>query len=128
MNIYAIYINSTNSTQKNNNFIVIEEGFSWIAALLSIFWALYHKMWLVVAITVIAHIIVTAINIEELKFIFKIVLILGFGFFASDIRENYLKRNNYRLEDIIIANSRIEAELKFLKRSVICLFNRNVVS
>ncbi|BDU60415.1 hypothetical protein FLA4_08250 [Candidatus Rickettsia kotlanii] len=116
MNIYAVYINST---QKNNNFIVIEEGFSWIAALLSIFWALYHKMWLVVAIAVIANIIVTAINIEELKFIFKIVLILGFGCFASDIRENYLKRNNYRLEDIITANSRIEAELKFLKRSML---------
>jgi len=116
MNIYAVFINST---QKNNNFIVIEEGFSWIAALLSIFWALYHKMWLVVAIAVIANIIVTAINIEELKFIFKIVLILSFGFFASDIRENYLKRNNYRLEDIIIANSSIEAELKFLERSIV---------
>ncbi|KJV57960.1 hypothetical protein RFEPED_0331 [Rickettsia felis str. Pedreira] len=76
-------------------------------------------MWLVVAIVVIANIIVTAINIEELKFIFKIALILGFGFFASDIRENYLKRNNYRLEDIIIANSSIEAELKFLARSML---------
>ncbi|AFC71409.1 DUF2628 domain-containing protein [Rickettsia australis] len=115
MNIYAIYINST---QKSNNFIVIEAGFSWIAALLSIFWALYHKMWLVVVITVIANIIVTAINIGALKCILQIFLMLGFGFFASDIRENYLKRNNYRLEDIIIANSSIEAELKFLERSV----------
>ncbi|MGL4226597.1 MAG: DUF2628 domain-containing protein, partial [Rickettsia sp.] len=88
------------------------------AALLSILWALYHKMWLVVAIAVIANIIVTAINIEELTFIFKIILILGFGFFASDIRENYLKRNNYRLEGIIVANSKIEAELKFLKNNI----------
>ncbi|ADE29834.1 DUF2628 domain-containing protein [Rickettsia prowazekii] len=115
MNIYAIYINST---QKNNNFIILEEGFSWIAALFSIFWALYHKMWIVVAITVIANIIATTI-IVDFKFIFQIFLILSFGFFAADIRENYLNRNNYQLEDIIIANSRIEAELKFLERSIL---------
>ncbi|AAU03788.1 DUF2628 domain-containing protein [Rickettsia typhi] len=118
MNIYVIYINST---QKNNNFIILEEGFSWIAALFSIFWALYHKMWVVVTITVIANIIITTINIVDLKFIFQIFLILSFGFFASDIRENYLNRNNYQLEDIIIANSRIEAELKFLERSILNL-------
>ncbi|EOB09677.1 HIT-like protein [Rickettsia prowazekii str. GvF12] len=76
MNIYAIYINST---QKNNNFIILEEGFSWIAALFSIFWALYHKMWIVVAITVIANIIATTI-IVDFKFIFQIFLILSFGF------------------------------------------------
>jgi len=115
MNIYAIYINST---QKNNNFIVIEEGFSWIAALLSIFWALYHKMWLVVAIVIIANIIITTINIEELTLAFKLVLMLIFGVCASDIKENYLKRNNYLLEDIIVANSKIEAELKFLERNI----------
>ncbi|ABV73717.1 hypothetical protein A1E_03950 [Rickettsia canadensis str. McKiel] len=116
MHIYTIYINSTH---KNNNFIVIEESFSWTAALLNILWALYHKMWLVFAIATLANIIITAINIEELTFTFKIVVILGFGFFASDIRENYLKRNNYRLEDIIVANSSIEAELKFLKRNIL---------
>ena len=52
-------------------------------------------------------------------FIFKIVLTLGFGFFASDIRENYFKSNNYSLKDIVIANSSIEAELKFLERSIL---------
>ena len=71
MNIYTIY---TNSTQKNNNFVVIEEGFSLVAAIFSIFWALYHKMWLVVAIAVIANIIVTVINIEELKSKFSLVI------------------------------------------------------
>ncbi|ABV74773.1 hypothetical protein A1C_02360 [Rickettsia akari str. Hartford] len=75
-------------------------------------------MWLVVAITVIANVIVTVINIEAFKCILQIVLILGFGFFTSDIGENYLTRNNYRLEYIIIANSSIEAEVKFLERSV----------
>lgn len=113
MNIYAIYLNPE---QNNNNFVVIEEGFSWTAAILSVFWSLYHKMWLPVIIAVVINIIVTIINIEELTLISKLAVMLIFGFFASDIRENHLKRNNYKLEDIVIANSKIEAELKFLTR------------
>jgi len=116
MNIYAIYINHE---QKNNNFIVVEESFSWTAALLSVFWALYHRMWLPVAIAILMNIIVAAINIQELTLALKLIIMLIFGFFAADIRENHLKRNNYRLEDIIVANSKIEAELKFLKRNIL---------
>ncbi|XVN41703.1 MAG: DUF2628 domain-containing protein [Rickettsia endosymbiont of Argas persicus] len=114
MNIYTIYINQE---QKNNNFIVIEESFSWTAALLSVFWALYHKMWLPVVIAISINIIVKVINIPELTFALKLIVMLVFGFFASDMRENYLKRNNYELKDIVVAGSKIEAELKFLKRN-----------
>lgn len=120
MNIYAIYIKPE---QKNNNFIVVEESFSWTAALLSVFWALYYKMWLPIAITILLNIIAAAINIQELTLILKLIIMLVFGFFAADIRENYLKRNNYKLEDIVVANSKIEAELKFLKRSHILRVN-----
>lgn len=114
MNIYAIYINPA---QKNNNFIVIKESFSWTAALLSVFWALYHKMWLPVIIAVTINLIIMAINISELTLALKLVVMLVFGFFAADIRENHLKRNNFTLKDIVVAGSQVEAELKFLERN-----------
>jgi len=113
MNIYAIYINPE---QKNNNFVVIEESFSWTAAILSVFWALYYKMWLPVVIAIIINIFATTIS-HELALILKLIVMLIFGFFAADIRENYLKRNNYELKDIVVANSQIEAELRFLERN-----------
>ncbi|HJD61450.1 MAG TPA: DUF2628 domain-containing protein [Rickettsia endosymbiont of Columbicola hoogstraali] len=114
MNIYAIYINPA---QKNNNFTVIKESFSWTAAFLSVFWALYHKMWLPVIIAVALNIVAMAINIYELTLALKLMIMLIFGFFAADIRENHLKRNNYTLKDIVVASSQVEAELKFLERN-----------
>jgi uncharacterized membrane protein len=114
MNIYAIYINPA---QKNNNFIVIKESFSWTAALLSVFWALYHKMWLPVIIAVTINLIAMAINISELTRALKLIVMLIFGFFAADIRENHLKRNDFTLKDIVVAGSQVEAELKFLERN-----------
>ena len=114
MNIYAIYINHE---QKNNNFVVVEESFSWTAALLSVFWALYHKMWLAVTIAIAINIIAAAINIPELTLALKLTTVLLFGFFAADIRENHLKRKNYELKDVVVANSQIEAELRFLERN-----------
>ncbi len=114
MNIYAIYINPK---QKNNNFIVIKKSFSWTAAVLSVFWALYHKMWLLVIIAVAINIVAMTINILELMLALKLIVMLIFGFFASDIRENYLQRTNFTLKDIVVAGSQVEAELKFLERN-----------
>lgn len=115
MNIYAIYINPE---QKNNNFVIVEESFSWTAALLSVFWALYHKMWLPVIIAIAINVVAKTIDIAELTLALKLIIMLIFGFFAANIRGNYLIRNNYKLEDIIVAGSRIEAELKFYTRLI----------
>lgn len=115
MNIYAIYINPE---QKSNNFIIVREGFSWRALLFNVFWAVYHKMWLALFLVIIINIIVTTINIQGLVFISKLTIMLIFGFFASDIREYDLQRKNYRLRDVVFAQSEIEAELKFLERSI----------
>ncbi|MFY9589662.1 DUF2628 domain-containing protein [Rickettsia endosymbiont of Halotydeus destructor] len=115
MNIYAIYINPE---QKSNNFAIVREGFSWSALIFNIFWAFYHKMWLIVAFVIIVNIIMATINLQGLVFISKLTIMLIFGFFASEMREYDLRRKNYRLRDVVFARSEIEAELKFLERSV----------
>lgn len=118
MNIYVIYANSKQNNNKNeNNFVILKEGFSWSAALFSIFWAIYHKMWLLVIAIIITTMIVNVVNIQWLMFISKFTIMLLFGFLATDIREMKLKYKNYQLRDIIIAKTEIEAELKFLERN-----------
>lgn len=112
MNIYSIYVNPQ---KKDNNFILIKQGFSLFATLLSAPWALYHKMWLPLIITMIANIIV--INLDSgLVYIGQIFVMLIFAFYSSDIREYDLEQKEYQLADILLAKSEIEAELKFLQR------------
>jgi hypothetical protein len=112
MNIYSIYVNPQ---KKDNNFILIKQGFSLFATLLGAPWAVYHKMWLPLIITMIFNIIV--MNLEsDLAYIGQIFIMLIFAFYSSDIREYDLEQKEYRLEDVILAKSEIEAELKFLQR------------
>jgi len=113
MNIYSIYINPQ---KKDNDFIIIKQGFSAFAGLLNVFWALYYKMWLPLIVTLMFMIVILTINNTCLIYISKILMILIYAFCNDDIREYDLERKNYRLGDVILAKSEIEAELKFLQR------------
>lgn len=109
MNTYAIY---GNSQQKDNNFIIVKQGFSFAAAFFSTLWAIYHKMWSVIILSIVLHMLLGLLPINPL-----ITIILIFGFFAADIQEYYLRNNKYQLIDIIIAPSLIHAELRFFERT-----------
>lgn len=109
MNTYAIY---ANSKQKDNNFIIVKQGFSFVAVFFSTFWALYHKMWGVIILSIILYIVLGLFSINP-----SIAIILIFGFFAADIQEYYLRENKYQLIDIIIAQNSIKAEQRFLESS-----------
>ncbi len=114
MNIYSIYVNPD---KKDNNFVLVKQGFSLFAAVFNIFWALYHKMWLVLIITFILNIATFSFDSHNLSNLIQVIMALIFGFFGADMREYDLERKEYSLEDIILANSEVEAELKFLERS-----------
>ncbi|XVN43036.1 MAG: DUF2628 domain-containing protein [Candidatus Rickettsia vulgarisii] len=114
MNIYSIYVNPD---KKDNNFILVKQGFSLFAAVFNVFWTLYHKMWLALIITLICNIIAFSFDSHNLSNLIQIAITLIFGFFGADMREYDLERKQYSLEDIILAKSEVEAELKFLERS-----------
>ncbi len=113
MNIYSIYVNPQ---KKNNNCIIIKQGFSLCAAILNIGWALYHRMWLLLLITTVTMIIAFNINSAYTEMMGPIAIMLIFGFCSNIMREYDLERKKYLLNDIILAHSEIEAELKFLER------------
>ncbi len=113
MNIYSIYLNPQ---KKDSDFITIKQGFSIFATFFSVFWALYHKMWLLLIVTLIFSIIILGLGYNQFIYLGQITIILLYGFFSDDIREYDLQRKKYQLEDIILAKSQMEAELKFVSR------------
>lgn len=117
MNIYEIYIDN----ERNDIPIeMLKDGFSLPAAIFTPFWALYHRMWFVSAIAISLNLGITYLqkdtNIFSLAIIVELFFISFFGIFASDIREWHLQSKGYAVQDVVIAGSEIEAELKFLKR------------
>ena len=113
MNIYSIYVNPQ---KKDNDFVLIKQGFSFSAAFFNIFWSLYHKIWLPPIVVLVFNILIVILKDDNYTLIYSILTILVFGMFAVDIREYDLERKEYYLDDITLANSEIEAELKYLER------------
>lgn len=120
MNLYSIY---ASCGDKNSDPVIIKQGFSPIAGVFNLFWAVYHRMWLVVILVMIANFIIISFRESEvislignLKYVLQF---FSFGFFATEIREYYARRRGMQLDDIILATSEEEAELKYMTRTSI---------
>lgn len=117
MNLYSIY---ASCGDKNSDPVIIKQGFSPIAGVFNLFWAVYHRMWLVVILVMIANFIIISFRESEvislignLKYVLQF---FSFGFFATEIREYYARLRGMKLDDIILATSEEEAELKYMTR------------
>jgi hypothetical protein len=118
MHLYSIY---TRSENKNLDLIIIKQGFSLSALIFNFFWAIYHKMWLVAGIIMVVNFIVfsfqDAENISMVEYLKYAAEFFAFGFFATELRELYAKKRGMELDDIILASSEEEAELKYMTRT-----------
>lgn len=117
MNIYSVYVKEENETY---DLTIIKQGFSIWALIFNVFWAFYHKMWLVISLLVLINVVIFSFEVsanlamlQGAKFITQLFI---FGFFASELREFYANKRGLNLDDIIVANSEEEAELKYLTR------------
>ena len=113
MNIYSVY---TDSSKKDNELILIKQGFSLIAGFFNFFWALYHRMWAIAIFLMILSFIVSADGLSFIAYSISLAILFIFGFFASEIREYYAIKRGYSLSDIILAYSEEEAEIKYIQR------------
>ena len=114
MNIYSAY---TDSSKKDNELILIKQGFSFIACFFNFFWAIYHRMWLIAIFLMIISFIIGANEPSFIAYCVNLAILFIFGFFASEIREYYAIKNGYGLSDIILASSEEEAEIKYINRT-----------
>ena len=116
MKLYSVYAN--HNIQKQHVFV--KSGFSFIACIFNILWSLYHKVWEVflflISFNAIAIFFQDNQSLSNLFFMWQGLISIGIGICASDIREYYLERYGYVLEDIIYAASEDEALIKFETR------------
>jgi|SRR6476659_1850970 len=107
MKIFDIY----HSNIDKNLTIAVEEGFCIKGFIFGVFWALYHRMWAVVTISVLIAIL-SSISNHSISFFLNNLLMLVYGFFGQDFLA-YKISKKYTFKDIVIAYSSEEAEIKY---------------
>ena len=98
--------------------VFIKDGFSVWAMIGSIFWMIYHHLWLpligfLLAITVLsglAHLFGASPGSGGILFV---GLSVAFGFLANDIRRVVLERQQYKMIGAIAGHTKIECERRF---------------
>ncbi|MFN7095094.1 MAG: DUF2628 domain-containing protein [Burkholderiales bacterium] len=120
MNIFSVYLNP-NKPDPMQSLIFVKEGFAWWALVVSIFWALYHRMWmafllLMVMETIFATIEVKMLASQPLVEVLRIGVYVLFASIAKDWYQHVLKKRGYLLVDIVVGKNEEAAELRFLDR------------
>lgn len=117
MSIYVIYICPDGGPQRA---VLVKEGFSATAAVLTILWALWHRMWIVAAIIFFIYICATFVILAEVPWfrseaaaVINAAVGLLLGIEASTLRGWSLKWAGYVEVGLVKADSLDEAELKY---------------
>jgi hypothetical protein len=98
--------------------VLVREGFDAWALLLTVVWALWHRLWVVASLLFAAFV---AIAVAEdwyhwhwgISLAAETGLAMVFGFEASRFRVQSLQRAGYRLTGLIQASSAAAAELQY---------------
>lgn len=103
--------------------VLIKEGFSWPAFLLSILWGLWHRLWLFSAALVGLQVLVGGVvHVAGLHPGTHLAVDLGIallaGLFGNDFRRRALASRGFHPETVVAAKDLAAAEKRFLtKRS-----------
>ncbi|MEE2980372.1 MAG: DUF2628 domain-containing protein [Pseudomonadota bacterium] len=121
MHVYTVHIDPL-SVAPDGDAVLVREGFSWPAALLTVLWALYHGLWdwaLVLAAAALA--VAGFAALTGLDEVGQAVLHLGYmavvGYLANDWRRWSLGRRGHRLADVVTGADLSAAERRYLDRA-----------
>jgi hypothetical protein len=120
LHVYTAHINPAR-TQPYETVEFVEEGFNWTAFILTIVWALYHRLWLVSACLVALNVIaLERMHNGMLSHSGYGIISLGVhlivGCYANDWRRAKLARKGFVIADIVTGDSLIRAEQRFFDR------------
>ncbi len=98
--------------------IFIKDGFSLWAMIGSVFWMIYHHLWIpligfllaIGLLTGLAHLFGAAPGAGGILFV---GLSIALGFLANDIRRAVLERQQYKMIGAIAGHTKIECERRF---------------
>lgn len=105
MRVYAAYQMDDDPARVT----LARSGFSWLALLVPLLWLFYLRMWLEAGVY-IAISLVFLLWMGPIGMVLQLALHVFLGFEANTFYEESLSRRGYRLEDIVLAQDRLEAE------------------
>ncbi|MHA1597446.1 MAG: DUF2628 domain-containing protein [Alphaproteobacteria bacterium] len=112
--LYSVHLGQDGGEMK-----LVREGFSWPAFLLAVPWALWHRMWWLALLFVVAQgllggaAVLFGLN-EAGQSAAALGLAVLIGFAADELRRNHLATRGYTFEDIVVAENIEMAERRVL--------------
>ncbi len=121
MRVYTVHIDPLSAADDRGAQFLLE-GFSWPAALFSIFWAIYHGLWDWALILLAAGLALGgAVELAGLDRLSAAALQIGFmalvGLTANDWRRWVLARRGYRLDGIVSGADLGAAEQRYFSQA-----------
>ena len=101
--------------------ILIREGFSWAAAFFSVFWTLWHRLWLAAAYLLVAVLALeAALALSGADPLVRVATTAGLaaiiGYCANDWRRAKLRRQGFGLAGVVTARSMDAARRRWFDR------------
>lgn len=118
MKTYTVLINLKSPKRQ---MVMLPESFTIWGFIFGVIWLFFSKQWLWGIVFLILNIIVSQMGQSDLittttAAIITTGLHLAVGFYGHDLIRKGFEKSGYLLDDVIVASSNQEAELKFLCR------------
>lgn len=99
-------------------------GFSWWAALLTVFWLFFHRVWLVGAVVLFVFLALQGlVSLEilavEIELAIRIGVSILLGFYGQELRGYSLTSKGYCFVSMVLAYHPLEAQRRFFDRVVV---------
>ena len=120
MKLYSI-LHNPNLKNEDEAWVLYDLGFSYVAAILQTFWAFFHNLWLVTFsslafIMALHHLEASGIISSQYCLLMRILIAIYIGFSANDWHVAKLEKSGFVLKDVIAADNKEKALLKFHKK------------
>ena len=118
MRVYTVHLRHR-GLNPDNDIVLVSEGFCWGACVLSLIWALWHRMWLVVLglviVSVVLNVMIYMLGMDETTgYFLNVGIAILIGLVANDIRRWSLARLGFVDYGVALGDNQDDALARFL--------------
>lgn len=120
LKLYTVF-SKTDASGELEDVRFVRDGFSFLAFLLNVFWALYHRLWWLAAVC-LGVLVGTELLVRSgwlSVFSVGVIQVGAFiivGMWANDCLRASLKKRGYDDEDVVSGETKIRAQQRFFDR------------
>jgi hypothetical protein len=132
MQIYSVHVRR-HALDPDRDIVLVKEGFSWLAMLFTIPWALWYRLWMFAAIVMMLMVATGMLgnwlNVAPwLVGVIHLAIAVICGLIASDARCARLEDQGFEPVDLVSGSSQEEAQIRFLDRNpaIAAIYSENL--